>query len=155
MQDILLFLRKNKKRFGNTQSAQRRRTRRKKTSSEDSYYAQFRSVAEKMIKERTEEIAHEYGFTYNRIVIKNTKTRWGSCSSKGNINLHYKLMFLPPELRDYVIVHELCHLREMNHSIWFWKEVENIIPGYKKLAQSMRKLHPDKVIPPVGLNEQG
>ncbi len=118
-----------------------------KTIKEILDYKEYRKVSEEILKNRVAQLAHEHGFLYNRVVIKDTRTRWGSCSSKKNINLHYKLIFLDDTLRDYVIVHELCHLREMNHSKFFWKEVENIIPDYRNSMLLMKKLHPEKVVP--------
>lgn len=134
---------------------QKKRRRKKQTSrpqtiiekQESLLYKQYRDEAVSTLVKRTEEIAQEHGFSYNRVSIKNTKTRWGSCSSQKNINLHYKLIFLDDRLRDYVIIHELCHLREMNHSKYFWKEVENIIPNYRELAQIMRIKHPQHIHP--------
>lgn len=81
-----------------------------------------------------------YNFTYKKITIKNTKSRWGSCSRTGNINFNYKIIFLPQELADYIIVHELCHLGEMNHSANFWKLVERTIPNYKVLRKELKKM---------------
>lgn len=75
-----------------------------------------------------------------RISIRSMKTRWGSCSGRGNISLNYKIMFLPEELQDYIVVHELCHLKEANHSRRFWSEVEAILPDYKKCHRKIRDI---------------
>lgn len=81
-----------------------------------------------------------YNFTYNRVTIRHQKTRWGSCSSDGNLNFNCKLMCLSNELREYVIAHELCHLEEMNHSKQFWRLVEKTIPNYKELRRELKNL---------------
>jgi predicted metal-dependent hydrolase len=86
----------------------------------------------KIIPERVAFFAHHMGIRYGRITIRNQKTRWGSCSSKGNLNFNCLLMLVPPDVRDFVIVHELCHLREMNHSPRFWAEVAKVIPDYRE-----------------------
>lgn len=79
------------------------------------------------------------GVTYGRITIRNQRTRWGSCSSKGNLNFNCLLMLCPPKIRDYVVVHELCHRREMNHSARFWAEVEKILPDYKEKQKWLKE----------------
>ena len=82
-----------------------------------------------------------YNFEINRVAIKNTKSRWGSCSSKGNLNFNYKIIYLKPELADYLIVHELCHLGEFNHSKRFADLVSKTIPNYDKVNKELRSTH--------------
>lgn len=94
--------------------------------------------AMRVIPARTAHFAPLVGVRYGRITIRNQKTRWGSCSSKGNLNFNCLLMLAPPEVLDYVVVHELCHRREMNHSPRFWAEVAKIIPDYKKHEQWLK-----------------
>lgn len=79
-----------------------------------------------------------YGFSFNKIFIKNQKTRWGSCSRKQNLNLNYKIVFLPPKHQDYIIAHEICHLKEFNHSRKFWALVEKTIPNYLDIKKELR-----------------
>lgn len=87
--------------------------------------------ARTVIPKRVKYYAPIVGVTYGRISIKNQKTRWGSCSNKGNLNFNVALMRAPIEVLDYVVVHELCHRIEMNHSEKFWKEIERVMPDYK------------------------
>ena len=88
--------------------------------------------ARRIIPSRVRFYAQQMGVTYNGITIRMQKTRWGSCSSKGNLNFNCLLMRTPDEIIDYVVVHELCHLKEMNHSARFWAEVEKVLPDYKE-----------------------
>lgn len=85
----------------------------------------------KIIPERAAYYAKRIGVNYGRITIRDQKTRWGSCSSKGNLNFNCLLMLAPQEVLDYVVVHELCHRKEMNHSKAFWTEVEKVLPKYR------------------------
>ncbi len=91
----------------------------------------FKSQAKQYIPDRCQELADLHWFTYNTLRITSAMTRWGSCSSKKNINFSYRLIMSPKEAIDYVIIHELCHLRQMNHGPKFWKEVADIMPDYK------------------------
>lgn len=84
------------------------------------------------IPKRVKYYAEKENFVYNKITIKNLLSRWGSCSTKGNLNFNCLLMLTPDYVIDYVVVHELCHLREMNHSEKFWAEVEKIMPDYQR-----------------------
>ena len=87
--------------------------------------------ARKVISERAAYFAPIVGVTYGRITIRSQHTRWGSCSSKGNLNFNCLLVQVPSEVLDYVVVHELCHRKEMNHSARFWAEVEQVLPDYQ------------------------
>lgn len=93
----------------------------------------------KVIPERVEYFAKVIGVTYGKITIRNQKTRWGSCSSKGNLNFNCLLMLAPPEVLDYVVVHELCHRKQMNHSKAFWLEVEKVLPDYKEVRKWLKE----------------
>ncbi len=88
--------------------------------------------AMKLIPQKVRYYAPIIGVTYGRITIRNQRTRWGSCSGKGNLNFNCLLLLMPEEVLDYVVVHELCHRKEMNHSARFWEEVEKILPGYRQ-----------------------
>ena len=88
-------------------------------------------AAKTWFAERTAYFAPLVGVTYGAVTIRTQKTRWGSCTGKGDLNLNCLLMLAPEELRDYVVVHELCHRRHMDHSAAFWAEVERILPDYK------------------------
>lgn len=91
-----------------------------------------------ILKERVPHFAKLLGVTYGKVTVRNQKTRWGSCSSQGNLNFNCTLAKVPPEVRDYVIVHELCHRLEMNHSPAFWAKVERLIPDCKKHRQWLK-----------------
>ena len=92
---------------------------------------QLREQARKLVTERVKFYAPIIGVSYGQIAIRTQHIRWGSCSSKGNLNFNCLLALVPPEVLDYVVVHELCHRKELNHSARFWNEVERILPDYK------------------------
>ena len=92
----------------------------------------------RVIPGRVAHFAPLVGVTYGRITVRNQRTRWGSCSSKGNLNFNCLLMLAPPEILDYVVVHELCHRKEMNHSPKFWAEVAKVMPDYKERQKWLR-----------------
>ena len=94
--------------------------------------------AKEIFPERTAYFAKRMGVTYNRITIREQKTRWGSCSEAGNLNFNWKLVLMPPELLDYVVVHELAHRREMNHSARFWAVVEAELPDYRERREKLK-----------------
>ena len=103
---------------------------------------EIQKLAEKALEyipKRVNYFAKQIGVTYGRITIRNQKTRWGSCSSKGNLNFNCLLMLTPPEVIDYVVVHELSHRKEMNHSKAFWAEVEKVLPNYKEQVKWLKE----------------
>lgn len=103
------------------------------------HYKRHKETARQVITERLCWWNDHYRFSYGRVAIRSTFTRWGSCSSDGNLNFNYKIIFLPSELRDYVIVHELCHLKELNHSERFWQLVAETMPDYRRIRHQLRE----------------
>jgi predicted metal-dependent hydrolase len=103
-------------------------------------YSNYKDKALALVEKRIEYFNKIYGFKFNKINIKNQKTRWGSCSRKGNLNFNYKIALLPEKLADYIIVHELCHLKEFNHSQKFWNLVARTIPNYLEIKHELKKM---------------
>ena len=99
----------------------------------------LRARAKKELPPRLAELAALHGFEYNKVFIKNNVSNWGSCSSRKNINLNLRLVTLPPELRDYVLLHELCHLKYMNHGPQFHALLESVCPGHRALQKAMKE----------------
>lgn len=104
-------------------------------------YHDHKARATKLIKDRVVFWAKIGDFKYKSISIKNQRSKWGSCTRAGKLNFNYRLYFLPQDLVDYVVVHELCHLRHMNHSRAFWTEVSKVLPETQKLKSELRKYH--------------
>lgn len=100
---------------------------------------QLKKEAKAYIPKRVRHFAKILGVTYGNITIREQKSRWGSCSSNGNLSFNCLIMLMSPKTIDYVIVHELCHRKQMNHSKAFWREVENIIPNYKTYINKIKK----------------
>ena len=106
---------------------------------EQLYFEFLKERANDYIPKRVKEISKRYGFEYKDIKIKNLSSRWGSCSAKKNLSFNLKLMYFNYKVIDYVIIHELCHLKFMNHSAKFWKLVEKIMPEYKKYKLELNR----------------
>jgi hypothetical protein len=98
-----------------------------------------RAKAKRKLTRRLKHLAEKHGFTFNRVFIRNQKTRWGSCSHRNNISLNMKIIRLPEELMDYVILHELVHTRFKNHSTDFWAELNRLVGNGKTMASSLRE----------------
>ncbi len=96
--------------------------------------------AKTKIKTRTDQVAQLHGFSYNKIYVPRDKKFWGSCSRRRNLSFNWRIVLLSPELFDYVIYHELAHLRQFNHSKYFWEEMENIYPGSKTHSNMLKKI---------------
>jgi len=113
-----------------------RRVRRKRSVKKIS--TAQREQARAIVHARLAHFNHFYNFSYNKVFIKNQRTRWGSCSSNRNLNFNYRIINLAPELQDYLIVHELCHLQEFNHGQAFWNLVGLQIPNYKVVRTQLK-----------------
>ncbi len=103
-------------------------------------YLKYKDRALELAKRKIEELNKAYNFQHKRISIRDQKTRWGSCSRKRNLNFNYKIVHLPEKYLDYIIVHELCHLKQFNHSKGFWDLVDQTVPDYKKIRKEIRGL---------------
>lgn len=99
-----------------------------------------RDEIKEKITQRVQYYSLKMDVTYNRVSVRDQKTRWGSCSSKGNLNFNYRLFYLSEELLDYVVVHELAQRRHMNHSKDFWQEVEVYFPDYKACRKQLKEV---------------
>lgn len=102
-------------------------------------YLKYKIQALELAKDRVNFFNNIYKFNFNKINIRNQRTRWGSCSTKGNLNFNYKILFLSEKARDYIVVHEMCHLKQFNHSRKFWNLVETSLPDYVETKKELRK----------------
>jgi predicted metal-dependent hydrolase len=103
-------------------------------------YLKYKDQAKIFVINKVAELNKNYGYKINRIIIRNQKTRWGSCSKNGNMNFNYKIVLLPEKLAEYIIVHEICHLGEFNHSANFWNLVAQTVPDYKEKRKELHKV---------------
>lgn len=110
-----------------------------KSPSEKRLEAIYREAAKEYFPKRVSYFSHVLGVSYGKITIRDQKTRWGSCSSKGNLSFNWRLILAPPNILDYVVVHELCHRKEMNHSPRFWALVESVMPEYKEYRKWLKE----------------
>lgn len=101
-------------------------------------YVRDKDAAYQIIEPRVRHFAARYEVEVNKVSIRNQKSRWGSCSRNRNISINFKVAFLPEKLRDYIIVHEVCHLRQFNHSAAFWHEVSREVPDYEEICRELR-----------------
>ena len=112
--------------------------RRRRKLAETPEVKQLRAEAKAYLPARLKELADLNGFRYNQVRIKHNVSNWGSCSVKGNINLNLNLMRLPEELRDYVMLHELCHLKHLNHGPEFHALLESVCPEHRRLQRQLK-----------------
>lgn len=118
--------------------AQKMRSKPKPSFDQIGSYDDYKDAAYQYISDKVKHYGTFYCVTYESIRIKNQKTLWGSCSRKGNLNFNYRIMLLPEILREYIVVHEVCHLLEFNHSQKFWNLVALQIPNYRTCVQELK-----------------
>jgi len=118
--------------------SQMRKMKTEKIALPENYHG-YRLRTMQFVRDRVRHWNTFYGYPYNSIRIKDVGTRWGSCSTQKNLNFNYRIYFLPEHLQDYIIVHEICHLGEMNHSYRFWNLVKKTVPDYKKRKHELKK----------------
>lgn len=117
-----------------------RKIRRRRSSSVTKHYSMHKEAARELILARLEYFNQHYQLEWNRVAIRNQRRCWGSCTSLKNLNFSYKILFLPAELCDYIIVHELCHLVELNHGPRFWALVAETVPHYHLHKKALREI---------------
>ncbi len=107
---------------------------------DDLFFVWLKQQAEIYIPPKVKELAKKYHFEYEGVQIKNLNSRWGSCSINKKLSFNLKLMYFNYDVINYVIIHELCHLEEMNHSVKFWKLVKRIVPDYSIHRKELNKI---------------
>lgn len=117
-----------------------RRRRPRRASTVTKHYQEHKELARELVLARLHHYNQHYQLEWGRVAIRNQRRCWGSCSSLKNLNFNYKIYFLPSHLRDYIIVHELCHLRELNHGKNFWALVEEQMPDYRTHVRELRAI---------------
>ena len=127
--DVILYVESKRDWIEKHMAEQKRRSKQPKLTQVQ--IEELAKQAKTVIPQRVAYYAPRVGVTYGRITIRNQKTLWGSCSSNGNLNFNCLLMLVPAEVLDYIVVHELCHRKEMNHSAKYWAEVEQVMPDYR------------------------
>ncbi len=145
-QDVRRFLQEKEDWIGSKLLAQKQRREEREQAMQDGQDRLSREEIQDLARQalevlpaRTAYFARLLGVSYGRITIRNQKSRWGSCSAKGNLNYNCLLMLTPPEIQDYVVVHELCHRLEMNHSPRFWDHVASVLPDYRQRRDWLKK----------------
>ncbi len=116
----------------------RRKVRRKRASTVTKHYVEHKELARELVVERLNHYNQHYKFNWNRVAIRNQRRCWGSCTTLKNLNFNYKIFFLPEHLQDYIIVHEMCHLEELNHGKNFWNLVAEQVPDYKNHVHEIK-----------------
>jgi hypothetical protein len=104
------------------------------------HYDTHREAARQLLHARLAHYNQLYGYSYNKVFIRNTRSRWGSCSSRRNLNFNYRVALLPQALCDYIVVHELCHLEQFNHSTEFWALVSKTVPDHAERRRALRQV---------------
>ena len=122
--------------------AERQRARMIETRRPAAVDSELRASAEAELPPRLLALAAQHGLTVQRVTIRNQRSRWGSCSSRGHITLNFRLMLMPPEVREYILIHELMHLKQANHSIRYWRLVEAACPGFRDAERWLKKHGP-------------
>lgn len=118
----------------------RRKVRRVRKSPNRKRYLETKESARELVHSRLEHWNNHYKFKYGQVSVRNQRSRWGSCSKKGNLNFNFRIAELPLHLADYIIIHELCHLGEFNHSQKFWDLVGQTLPEHLKLREELKRI---------------